>query len=70
MLEEHEALQQLIDDAWDAAQRLDLELVKFLLEMAKLELYREIDAAISSGVVERPHTGNAALPTLAIAAER
>ncbi|WP_297534710.1 hypothetical protein [Nitrobacter sp.] len=52
----------MIDDAWDIARRLDLDLVKVLLEMAKLELYQEIQAAISSD------TG-AALPTAAIAAD-
>lgn len=48
-----EALQKSIDDAWGLAQRLDLELLKFLLEMAKLELYREIEAFISSSEAER-----------------
>lgn len=52
-LGKYEALQKSIDDAWGVAQRLDLELVKFLLEMAKLELYREIEAVISSNGAKR-----------------
>ncbi len=53
-LEKLEALQKSIDDAWGLAQRLDLDLVKFLLEMAKLELYRDIEAAIRSSEAEHP----------------
>ena len=52
-LRQHEALEQLIDDAWDTAQRLDLEMVKYLLEMAKLELYQEIQTVIISSAVQR-----------------
>jgi hypothetical protein len=53
-IEKYEAFEQLIDDAWSTAQRLDLEMVKFLLEMVKLELYQEIQAAINSSAV-LPH---------------
>lgn len=52
-LGKYEALQKSIDDAWGLAQRLDLDLLSFLLEMAKLELYREIEALISSSETER-----------------
>ena len=52
-LGKYEELEQLIDGAWDTAQRLDLEMVKFLLEMAKLELYQEIQTVISSSAVQR-----------------
>lgn len=55
-LGKYEALQKSIDDAWEIAQRLDMELLKFLLEMAKLELYREIEAAISSSTAELSDT--------------
>jgi hypothetical protein len=58
----YEALERLIDDAWDTAQRLDLEMVKFLLEMAKLELYQEIQTVISSSAVLRHGTGHNTLP--------
>lgn len=51
-LRQYEALEQLIDDAWDAAQRLDLEMVRFLLGMAKLELYQKAQAVISSSAVQ------------------
>jgi hypothetical protein len=47
-LERHDALEQLIDAAWELSRRLDLDLVKFLLEMAKLELYQEVTMISSS----------------------
>ncbi|EAQ34501.1 hypothetical protein NB311A_12187 [Nitrobacter sp. Nb-311A] len=63
-LGKYEALQKSIDDAWDIARRLDLELLKFLLEMAKLELYREIEAAINSSTAERPEKESPPCQTL------
>jgi hypothetical protein len=53
-LERYAAVEQLIDDAWEASCQLDLGLVKLLLEMAKLELYEETQAAIGSNEVKRP----------------
>ncbi|WP_244374960.1 hypothetical protein [Nitrobacter winogradskyi] len=43
----------MIDDAWEMSQQLDLGLVKLLLEMAKLELYEEMQAVIGSNEIKR-----------------
>lgn len=52
-LERHAAIEQLIDDAWEMSRQLDLGLVKLLLEMAKLELYEEMQAVIGSNEIKR-----------------
>ncbi|WP_245256976.1 MULTISPECIES: hypothetical protein [unclassified Nitrobacter] len=52
-LERYVAVEQLIDDAWEMSRQLDLGLVKLLLEMAKLELYEEMQAAIGSNEIKR-----------------
>lgn len=52
-LERYAAVEQLIDDAWEMSCQLDLGLVKLLLEMAKLELYEEMQAAIGSNEIKR-----------------
>ncbi len=52
-LERYVAVEKLIDDAWEMSQRLDLGLVKLLLEMAKLELYEEMQAIIGSNEIKR-----------------
>jgi thioredoxin-like negative regulator of GroEL len=52
-LERYAAVEQLIDDAWEMSRQLDLGLVKLLLEMAKLELYEEMQAEIGSNEIKR-----------------
>lgn len=51
-LERYVAVEKLIDDAWEMSQQLDLGLVKLLLEMAKLELYEEMQAVIGSNEIK------------------
>jgi len=52
-LERYVAVEKLIDDAWEMSRQLDLGLVKLLLEMAKLELFEEMQAAIGSNEIKR-----------------
>jgi hypothetical protein len=54
-IDKFESLSKTLDEACKLAQQLGLDHLPFLLEMAKLELFKEVEAALNGPSAQQPH---------------